>query len=567
MKKTKKILSFILSVAMICTMFTAFGVSVSAAGTKWVSGSGTQASPYLITNAAELEYLAETVNAGEKYAGVYFKLTNNIDLSTYSNWIPIGYTDEGIYFSGIFDGGNYTVSNMTTTGKDGENYRMSGLFGCVLNGTVKNLKIDNANVTAIGTKDFSFAGGLTGLAYLSNVENCFVYNSTINTNATDRSNNYAGGVIGFIASSNISSCGAVDCSVNSTATSGGFTATVEDTYENVDSSISKCFVMNSNVSSISAKDGAFSMCSGFIGDLCPDNDGGLSIENCFIYNVDIKDYKDEPGNVINALTGAFLAGSSGGVVTINNCYVDATITAKYAGSIKDPFSGETNLIKKTNCYYNSDKLTSSTTVTGVTAKTTTEINSQALADLLGTAFTYKNGKVVLAGIELPYMPDNRTTPVTANAKIPAPTYTVTIPATVDFGNQTQALEKYRGEANDQFGKAVLVSKDFVVSAKGVANLFDDLADGKADYINVTASFDSTLKGTSSTSNTVPYTINQNSTAIATGDIIATFYNDVDLASKGKTNSAKATITMNRADIKNADSYTGTMTFTIAVADR
>ncbi|MEG1779190.1 MAG: hypothetical protein RR263_03740 [Oscillospiraceae bacterium] len=159
------------------------------------------------------------------------------------------------------------------------------------------------------------------------------------------------------------------------------------------------------------------------------------------------------------------------------------------------------------------------------------------------------------------------TPVTATTTIPAPTYTVTIPETVSFGEQKQALEKYKALSTDQFGNAILVSKDLTVSATGVANLFNDLEDSKADYINVTATFDGTLKGTNSTANTVPYTLSQNSTTLANGAKIATFYNDVDLASKGKTNSATATITINRTDIKNADSYQGTMTFTIAVANR
>lgn len=77
------------------------------------------------------------VNGGNNYTGKYVKLAANIDL-TGKAWTPIGNTTSstGTVFSGIFDGGNFTISNLS-----GDN----GLFGYINNGTVKNLTI-NANI-------------------------------------------------------------------------------------------------------------------------------------------------------------------------------------------------------------------------------------------------------------------------------------------------------------------------------------------------------------------------------------------------------------------------------------
>lgn len=58
-----------------------------------LQGSGTEASPYLISSAQALESLAEQVNDGAlKTEGVYFRQTADIDLSGFKNnsWVPIG---------------------------------------------------------------------------------------------------------------------------------------------------------------------------------------------------------------------------------------------------------------------------------------------------------------------------------------------------------------------------------------------------------------------------------------------------------------------------------------------
>ena len=57
----------------------------------WTQGSGTQADPYLIETPQHLAWLARQVNNGvSMYNGVYFRLTNDLDLNS-EEWtlIPI----------------------------------------------------------------------------------------------------------------------------------------------------------------------------------------------------------------------------------------------------------------------------------------------------------------------------------------------------------------------------------------------------------------------------------------------------------------------------------------------
>jgi hypothetical protein len=55
------------------------------------AGTGTQADPYIISEAAQLAAVADYVNAGTgTYASAYYELANNIDLSRIPCWEVIG---------------------------------------------------------------------------------------------------------------------------------------------------------------------------------------------------------------------------------------------------------------------------------------------------------------------------------------------------------------------------------------------------------------------------------------------------------------------------------------------
>lgn len=117
--------------------------------TEFKFGSGTQEDPYLITNGAELRYLANQVNSGNAYDGSYFELISDIDFND-KEWTPIGnYTNP---FKGAFNGAGHTIANLTipTSSSLPTSITAYGFFGSIGDSNnktiIKNLQIDNAKI-------------------------------------------------------------------------------------------------------------------------------------------------------------------------------------------------------------------------------------------------------------------------------------------------------------------------------------------------------------------------------------------------------------------------------------
>ena len=158
------------------------GISVSTS----LSGEGTQATPYQINSAADLAYLANSVNAGANYAGKYFILNVDINLN-HKNWTPIGSKNKA--FAGIFDGNGKKVYGLSVTTDNA----YAGLFGYV-SGTIKNLGILSGEVATSSTAASTYAGPL--IAYLTGtVENCY---SDADVTISVTNIVYAGGLIGYV---------------------------------------------------------------------------------------------------------------------------------------------------------------------------------------------------------------------------------------------------------------------------------------------------------------------------------------------------------------------------------
>lgn len=124
-----------------------------------------------------LKVAADVVNSGDNDINII--LDNDIDLSDI-DWTPIG--TESRPYTGTFDGGTYTITGLTVN--QTRNY--VGLIGCIgSNGTVKNVKLENVNITGDGY----FVGGVAGTNY-GTIENCSV-DGTLTNNR-----HYLGGVVG-----------------------------------------------------------------------------------------------------------------------------------------------------------------------------------------------------------------------------------------------------------------------------------------------------------------------------------------------------------------------------------
>ena len=157
----------------------------------------------------QLKEFRDAVNSGNQFTGKTVKLTADLDLSGEANWKPIGnlVAYPGQSFNGTFDGQNHVISNLTVNDNTPEN-AVAGLFGSVVNGTIKNLTVKNVNITST-----HFAAGI--VAYTSGkptIENCKVIGGTITSTTEPDGNSYkngdkAGGIMGYAtAGSTIDNC-------------------------------------------------------------------------------------------------------------------------------------------------------------------------------------------------------------------------------------------------------------------------------------------------------------------------------------------------------------------------
>ena len=123
--------------------------------------------------------LLEWNEAARNDLSINCTLIADIDL-TGKEWTPIG--TESQPYTGTFNGNNYTITGLTVN--QTRNY--VGLIGCIgSDGTVKNVKLENVNITGDGY----FVGGVAGTNY-GTIENCSV-DGTLTNNR-----HYLGGVVG-----------------------------------------------------------------------------------------------------------------------------------------------------------------------------------------------------------------------------------------------------------------------------------------------------------------------------------------------------------------------------------
>ena len=178
MKRTaKQFIGKALILAMMITLLPTGAITVSA----YSGGSGTVNNPYLISTADDMRELAMAVNGGNSYSGVYFEVTQDIDLggSEENQWTPIG--DGSNQFLGTFDGGGYEVSGLyINNGADAQ-----GLFGYLgEGGTICNLGIISY---VVGGR---YVGGVVGRNY-GVISLCY------NIGDVTGEGNFVGGVVGY----------------------------------------------------------------------------------------------------------------------------------------------------------------------------------------------------------------------------------------------------------------------------------------------------------------------------------------------------------------------------------
>lgn len=145
----------------------------------------------------EILAVAKYVNNGNTTAGITFKLTNNISLTTTTIWNPIG--TNTYPFKGIFDGQCYSVSGLKSDGEVED----VGFFGRLGEGAVvKNLEILDFDTT---NSDITNFGGIAGYASGATITNC-ISGSKDQIDAITVSAECNGGIVGSMANTEITNC-------------------------------------------------------------------------------------------------------------------------------------------------------------------------------------------------------------------------------------------------------------------------------------------------------------------------------------------------------------------------
>lgn len=222
----RKVISVIL-----CAMLL-FSLSVTAFA-DITEGKGTYDSPYLIKSENDLIAIGEKITSGENCDGMFFRLENNITVT--SSFSPIGTKETP--FGGNFDGNGKTVSGLNLTGDyiglfafcDGaviSDLTVSGSFSATnyagaIAAYAENTVIDNCTGSASVTA-YKYAGGIAGYISSGAIKDCTTTGSAVTVGYTE----FCGGIAGF-SGAPITNC-VNNAYILGTATTGGIAGASEN---------------------------------------------------------------------------------------------------------------------------------------------------------------------------------------------------------------------------------------------------------------------------------------------------------------------------------------------------
>ena len=162
-----------------------------------VVGEGTEASPYLVGDVAALDAVAAAVNSDyETFGPRHVELTEHLSYA--------GAEFAGFHrFSGVFDGGGHTISNLVyTPWVDGSTERVA--FFAVLDGaTVVGLTLDQATALKSGTTlapeaTSAVTAGLSTQATSSTIDRVAVRDATVRNESSEGENSFDAGFVSRI---------------------------------------------------------------------------------------------------------------------------------------------------------------------------------------------------------------------------------------------------------------------------------------------------------------------------------------------------------------------------------
>ena len=187
-------------------------------------GEGTPEDPYVITDVDDLQAMQDDLEG-------HYVLGNDIDASATEDWNdegdgplgfdPVGDADEP--FTGSLDGNGYAITDLTVNRTDEDEV---GLFGYIEAGTVKDVHLEQVNVTGNQQDDSQRVGGLAGRAVESTVSGVEVTGTV--TGHSDDTFSATGGVLGRQDGGVVEDVTAVDIQVTGDWRVGGLVGYITD---------------------------------------------------------------------------------------------------------------------------------------------------------------------------------------------------------------------------------------------------------------------------------------------------------------------------------------------------
>ena len=181
-KQVHKSNRLVMMLLLVMAILMPYGGAWAQTASQPSEGDGKTGNPYIITKAEELAWFRDQVNSGNNF--ICAKISDAvevIDMSTVCHaadesqnleelsWKPIGKNDYGYQYRGTFDGNGKTITNLYINASQNN----VGLFGYTMEGTIKNLTFEYANVTNTKT----YTGILVGYANNSNLQNIKISNT------------------------------------------------------------------------------------------------------------------------------------------------------------------------------------------------------------------------------------------------------------------------------------------------------------------------------------------------------------------------------------------------------
>ena len=343
-----------------------------------LEGSGTESDPYKLSTTRDLLEMKPALVHGHK---TYFKLMNDIDMSSIENWEPLN-PDDPYDLGIVFDGGGHSLKNLKSKGKT-----YSSFFG-VLYGKCHNVKFVDAEIVSASNSGAGIIGGYIGTggkpAIVSEVE----VSGTITCNGKGQS---VGGLGGNAREATIENC-TVNVTVsnpmgdgsNRTATGGVVGKTIDSAVK-----IKNCIVRGV----VEITKGINNTYTGGI--VGWQSAAGAEITGCEVYAT-VKSAGERVGGIVGHYQGGTLSGCK--------FYGEVNAASRLAGGIAGITSSESTI---KNCL-SSGKIVCKNIVGGIVgmnentltircceSSSTIEINVNGVDGVGGVLGLASNGKTVI----------------------------------------------------------------------------------------------------------------------------------------------------------------------------